>query len=436
MSMSISEAQAEIRSHYEKAAAIENRYPTGLTEADSAEDFAEVKRLLGTIDQLEDKLSGLEDAASRKERILGNQTRLSKPANPHQQPTGDYDAGSPPLSSKSFASQFLDSAEYKRIIDSQVLNNPSSRVEMGVKLDGSLLQYLARKALVTSGSGSGGALVSPERVSGIDLLTRELSFLDLIPTASTSSNSLEYYEQLTRPTSAAFVAEATATTGATGYKPEGSATWVLRNSPVGTLAEWIPITNAMLSDAPAMDGIIRSQLLLDLQLVLESQVINGNGTPPNLTGLLTNANIQTLGLGAGSGSAVDAIYQAMTQVMVTGFGNPTASVWHPSDFQDIRLARENAASGTLGGYLLGPPSMQGPSTLWGRPAVLSIGMPEHTAVTADFARACMLFDREQAQIRTGLINDQFVRNMMTILAELRAAFVVFRPSTVARVTGI
>ena len=39
-------------------------------------------------------------------------------------------------------------------------------------------------------------------------------------------------------------------------------------------------------------------------------------------------------------------------------------------------------------------------------------------------------------MRVGTIDDQFVRNMQTILAELRAAFVVWRPTMFTQVTGI
>jgi HK97 family phage major capsid protein len=63
-------------------------------------------------------------------------------------------------------------------------------------------------------------------------------------------------------------------------------------------------------------------------------------------------------------------------------------------------------------------------------------MPENTLLTGDFQLGCMLFDREQAAIRVGTINDFFVRNMQVILAELRSALVVFRPTAFARVTGV
>ena len=435
MSMTIAEAQAEIRSLYDRAAEIENRYPDGLTPDANAADHAEAKRLLGEIDGLEDKLAGLEDAEARKRRILDNQKRLARPSAPHQQPSGDLVTNLPAGAVKLFGQQFVDSAEYKRVVDAGLLHNPANRVDISVKTEGSLLDYLIRKALVYSGSGVGGPLIRPDRVQGLDYLWRQTTILDLIPTGTTTSNSIEYYEMTTSTNNAAAVSEATATTGTTGLKPEGAISWTLRNQPVATIAEWIPITNNMLADAPAVRGLIDAQLLQHLQLTLETQVISGNGTPPNMLGILSNTGINTIGLGAGSGTSIDAIYHAMTIVMATGLGNPTASVWNPLDFEAIRLARENAASGTLGGYLLGPPNTTGPTTLWGRPAVLAIGMPVDTALVADFS-GMMLFDREQGAIRTGTINDQFVRNMLTILAELRAAFALFRPSQVCRVTGV
>jgi HK97 family phage major capsid protein len=435
MSMTIPEAHAEIRKLYDAAAAIENKYPAGLTPDANAEDYAEAKRLLSEIDGLEDKLSGLEDAEARKRRILDNQKRLARPSQPHQQPQGDLitDVGAGAV--KMFGRQFVDSAEYKRVVASGVLHNPANRVDLSVKAEGSLLDYLIRKALVYSGSGVAGPLIRPDRVAGLDYLWRQTTILDLIPTGTTTSNSIEYYEMTTSTNNAAAVAEATATSGTTGLKPEGAISWTLRSQPVATVAEWIPITNQTLADAPAIQGIIENQLLQHLQLTLETQVISGNGAPPNLLGILSNTAINTIGLGAGSGTSIDAIYHAMTIVMATGLSNPTASVWNPLDFEAVRLARENVASGTLGNYLLGPPNAAGPTTLWGRPVVLAIGMPVDTSIVADFTQM-MLFDREQSAIRTGTINDQFIRNMLTILAELRAAFALFRPSAVCRVTGV
>jgi HK97 family phage major capsid protein len=190
----------------------------------------------------------------------------------------------------------------------------------------------------------------------------------------------------------------------------------------------------MLDDAPAIRGIINGRLLLGLDLVLETQVVSGNGSGSNLTGILSTAGINIQGVG--TDSVADAIFKARTQIVVTGLGRPGAILLHPNDWQAVRLARENAASATLGGYMMGPPSAVGFTTLWGIPVVESQALTENTGLIGDFAQGCTLFDREQAAIRVGTIDDQFVRNMQTILAELRVAFVVWRPTMFTKITGV
>jgi len=434
MSMTIPEAHAEIRTRYDAAAAIEKRYPDGLTRDANHDDYEQVKKLLSEIDGLEAQLSGLEEADAQKRRIFENQKRLSQPANGHVQPSGAA-PGEAPAATKSFSRQFVESDEYKRLLDSGLLHNPSNHIEMGVRLDGKLLDYIAGKALVYGGSGVGGPLVRPDRRDGLDFLFRPATILDLIPTATTTSNTVEYWEQITSTNNAAPVAEATASTGTSGTKPEGGMTWALRSLPVATIAEHQPVTNQMLADAPALQGVIEQQLLTHLALALETQVVSGNGVAPNMLGILNNPSVLSMGLGAGTGTSADAVYHAMTAVMVTGLSTPTASVWNPLNFETIRLSRESAASATQGGYLLGPPNVAGPTTLWGRPVVLAIGMPQGTAVVADFTQM-MLFDREQGNIRIGTINDDFTRNLQRILAELRAVFALFRPAATVKVTGL
>jgi hypothetical protein len=61
-------------------------------------------------------------------------------------------------------------------------------------------------------------------------------------------------------------------------------------------------------------------------------------------------------------------------------------------------------------------------------------VPENTVIVADFTQMT-LYDREQSAVRVVTINDQPIRNMSTLLAELRAAFALFRPTAVCRVTG-
>jgi HK97 family phage major capsid protein len=182
-----------------------------------------------------------------------------------------------------------------------------------------------------------------------------------------------------------------------------------------------------------MRGIIDQRLMVMLEQTLETQILTGNGTGENFTGIL-NSGISTIGRGADS--QADAIYKAAVVVAVTGQAQPDTIVLNPLDWQTIRLARESAATATPGSYLMGPPSMVGADTLWGYRVLISQAMTQGTALAASMALGGMFFEREGATIRSGLINDQFVRNMQTLLVEARGQWITFRPTAFCRVTGM
>jgi HK97 family phage major capsid protein len=435
--MSLSECMAESKSRYQKAAEIEQRHPNGVTP-DAAEDFAQIKALLTEVDLIESRTADLEEAGNRKARILGNADKLGKPAQGHQQPSEEGDGGGYKAITL-FGQQFIDSREYKAQVESGEIMSRGTK--FGVDVKGGLLAYLAHKALVYSASGSGGNLITPQRLPGFrEILQRELTLLDLIPTGQTTSNTIEYVKEKTFTNAAATVAEATATTGTSGLKPESTLEFEETSVSVRTIAHWIPVTNAMLADAPQIRSVIENRLIYGLNQELEDQILSGDGNAPNMLGILASG-LQTLGLAAGAtyggtATVIDAAFAAMLQVQVTGLARPNGFVFHPVDWAAVRLSRENASTGTLGGYQFGPPSAAGAATLWGRPVVESLGMTANTLLTGDFQLGCQLFDREQSAIKVGTIDDQFVRNMQTVLAELRAAFAVFRPTAFARVTGV
>jgi HK97 family phage major capsid protein len=56
-----------------------------------------------------------------------------------------------------------------------------------------------------------------------------------------------------------------------------------------------------------------------------------------------------------------------------------------------------------------------------------------TALVGDFSKA-VLFDRQSLTMTLGTINDQFIRNMVTVLGEIRAGFGVVRPSAFVKTT--
>src|SRR5690606_28142295 len=57
-----------------------------------------------------------------------------------------------------------------------------------------------------------------------------------------------------------------------------------------TVAHWLKVTNQLLQDAPAIAQYIDGRLRHGLAVAVDNQLINGNGTSPNLSGLLDAGN--------------------------------------------------------------------------------------------------------------------------------------------------
>ena len=69
-------------------------------------------------------------------------------------------------------------------------------------------------------------------------------------------------------------------------------------------------------------------------------------------------------------------------------------------------------------------SEMGPERIWGLPVVKDAGLTEGTGVVGDFENFSLLAERKGMTIKVGYQNDDFIKNQRSIVAEIRAAFVV------------
>lgn len=267
---------------------------------------------------------------------------------------------------------------------------------------------------------------APESTRGprvVDFATPTPQILDLIPTTPTSQAAVKYMEETTFTNAAAERAEG-------GPYAEAALALTERTSIVQSIGVWLPVTDEQLEDEPRVRAYINNRLPFMIRQRLGSQVLVGNGTDPNLRGLLNVAGIQTQA--KGSDPTPDAVYKAMTKVRVTGQALPNAAVFHPNDWQDVRLLR--TADGI---YIWGSPSEAGPERIWGLQVVQEAGLTENTAVVGDFANFSELAIRRGIEVKvTDAHADFFINGKQAIRAGIRAAFVVYRPSAFATVTGI
>ena len=431
--MSLEEKRKEAKARLEEANAIEQRHLEPGTGPLAGADLEQVKRLLAEVDALHAAVEADEERLNLTEKTQHLLIQYSKPVYPAQPAQG---GGGPRGRPVTPGEQFVRSFQYREVKDGGLLNSSLNRLEFNVPLaDGtSLLEWKA--TLAGSSSTSGGALVPTDvRSTVVDILPKLINVLDLVPRVPTQSDAIEYIQQTSRALNVAFVPEATgsALTGTDGRKPESTLAYANVTAYVRTAAHWLPVTNRMLADAPFIRGVIDTQMLDGVREEIARQVIAGDGNGENLLGILNTPGIQTFAKGALN--EVDALFHARTLVRTGSKLAPTAFLMNPVDYEQVRLLRENAASATLGQYLMAPPSTLGVPTAWGTPIVEDENVPVNTVVVGAWAQACTLADREQASIRVGLVNDQFIRNQQTILAEARVALIVWRPAAFCTITA-
>jgi HK97 family phage major capsid protein len=337
-----------------------------------------------------------------------------------------------PDKAKSLGEQFTDSPEYKALL----AQAPNGKFGAKQRIQSEMVGF---KSLVTGTSDtSGGALVQNDWRGlqvGLDLFQRPLRLRDVVTQGTTTSDTVEYVRVTSVTNNAAPVAEATTAAAPTapesagalvnaaggGYKPESGLALAKVTATVKTIAHWMPATKRALSDAAQIRTLIDAFLLYGLEEELEDQMVQGDNTGENFEGIGTVSGVQAQ---AWDTDLLTTLRKARTKVRTVGRSFANAYLFNPADLETLDLMQDNE-----GRYYFGGPTASGSANpLWGVGVVETEAVPAGTGYVGDFRKA-VLWDREQATVQvTDSHLDFFVRNLVAILAEMRAAFGVLQPS--------
>lgn len=333
----------------------------------------------------------------------------------------------------------VEGEKYKALAESGVFksSNRIRDVMLGKGLDRAEFKDLI--------SGAGVApFKDPMRTPFQPLAQRPIRILELLQTIPTDSDAVKYAQQQTAghnvgivadPTTAAAIGsgDPAVTPVQAGLKPESAYTFVEKTAEIETLAHGLPIHKNQLADIPGLETILNEEMIRGLYLFLEAQVVGGTGGTGQLRGIANTTGIVTQA--KGSDSVIVALHKALTGCRLL-FEEPNVVVIHPSDWEAIRLLRDDSGAGAgTGQFLFGPPSQAGDSTLWGMRVVTTPVVAKGTPIIGDFSGA-QLYLREGVQVLASDSHaDFFMRNLIMLLAEMRAGFGVRRPGAFGKVTG-
>jgi len=264
---------------------------------------------------------------------------------------------------------------------------------------------------------SGSTTVFPQQNPGIirgdfaPLTIREL--LRAIPVTSNMVNSLR---ELSWTNDAAEVSQGAA-------KPESDLTFEQYNVPITTVAHWIKISNQLLADAPAVVAYIDTRARDGLAQRIDAQLLNGNGTSPNLSGLTDSGNFTAYTATSGD-LLVDAINRAKYALWATG-NMPDTVIVNPATWGAMERTREGSGTGQ---YLYGLPGTMAGNNPFGLRIVLSNNMAADKFLVGAIANSAVLYTRQGATVEMGYVNADFTNNLVTIRVEERLGLGVERPS--------
>jgi len=266
-------------------------------------------------------------------------------------------------------------------------------------------------------------LTQADRLAGIvPGAFRLLNVLDVVPTGATDSNQIEYTRELAFTNNAAEAAEGTA-------KGETDLTFELVSDPVRTIAHFIKASKQVLDDASMLESYINRRMAYGVRKRLQTQILKGNGTSPNIVGLDQTGRHTDFTPTSGE-TALDSLNRAKYAVIAQDY-EPNFIFMNPADWGAIeRLKRsdDGYVAGDGAGLTYINNGLQ--PTVWGVPVIPSNDVASGKFYIGD-SNAMQLFMRDGVSVQMfEQDSDNVQKNLLTIRAEMRAALAVYLPAAI------
>lgn len=276
------------------------------------------------------------------------------------------------------------------------------------------------KSITPIGSSQAGMTWSARDPEVQALARRNFRVRDLLTVLPTMAGSVDYARQTTRTNNAAPVAE-----GAT--KPYSGYVWEQVNLPIRTIAHLSKLTRQALDDSEQLAAEVDTEMRYGLALEEDDQLLNGDGTGQNLTGMVPAASSFAAPFTIATPNMIDVIGLAILQQSLTEYGSDGV-VLHPTDWMKMRLIKDGD-----GKYILGDPNVPVPPVLFDRPVALTQAMTEGDFLVGGF-KLQKLYDRMAPEVLIASENaDDFETNMYTMRCEERLGLALRKPQ--ALITG-
>ncbi len=255
---------------------------------------------------------------------------------------------------------------------------------------------------------------------------------DLLDQQTSDGNTLEYVRDTSGPATGSGTWNAAAVVAEGELKPQsGPFAFDTITTSLKTLAHWALITRQAADDDSQMMGYINGKLTYGLRFKQDRQVLTGNGST-EMQGILTTSGIGAYQPPVGNTDAkLITVRKARTQAELAMYP-PDSVVMNPTDWQDIQLDEDSNGQFRVITSVQDPGA---PMRLWGLTVVTTVAMAQGTALLGGFRMGATLWTRQGITLlMSDSHSDFFVRNVLVLLAEMRANVAVHTPACFVKIT--
>lgn len=371
----------------------------------------ETKDIMEAIDRIEEKMAATSESNKAELKRLGEeQTKLARQLLDVQQKGVKVQEA---VRMKSAGEMFVESENFKAMVAGRA---GRARFDIDEQVD---TKAEAQNPITIPAGGVVQAYRRPGILAGA---YRPLTIESLFPTIPITTNAYEYVmeDETKLVNGAAFVPEG-------GQKPFGSTGYALKQGTIQTIAHMARVSKQLMADGPALAAYINQRLVYGVDLVVEDELVSGDGSTNHLLGIFaagqyTPHDATTDDLPAKSATLFDLILHAKTKVE-QAFFRPNVILLNPVDWSRLQMEKNSS-----GDYYLGHPASIAPKALWGLPIWPTPAIPQKKFLVGDFTQAATLWPRQGMTVEMFEQDmDNVQKNLVTIRAERRLGFGVERP---------
>jgi HK97 family phage major capsid protein len=289
---------------------------------------------------------------------------------------------------------------------------------------------LSKTTMSTAAGFAPQSIRTGEIVPAIHRPTQFWNRINVIPTTQAS---IVFMEQTTRTINAGEIAEG----GDLDTSNESAFAYTERTEPIRRVGHVLPITREQFEDAPELRSVVENDLMDGLMQKLEVQWLRGDGSSPNLSGVIDTSNrTRVQSQSATSLDYTEVFAEAAAKVQVTARANPDLLIIPGLVYW--KVAQERTSDGV---YLHANPRERADLRFWGMEVVASEAFANNTPGSANG----LVIDRQmiRARVRRDVElavseshDDRFAKDVLTLRAQARIGVQLLRPEAACLITSL